>query len=149
MWYSKHIRLFMRRTGKLAVKTCDFLAFRRAAQRVSQFYDAQLAPSGLCMGEFAALVRLKRHKRVRLVEFFENTSFDRGAVNRNLRRLAEAGFIRIARPAIKERTTVTLTRQGLNALKRAVPFWQAAQIRFEVLNGGRLKNTLNGLLLES
>ena len=139
----------MRRTGKLAVKTYDFLALRRAAHRVSQFYDAQLAPSGLCLAEFATLVRLKRHKRIHLAEFFENTSWDRGTVNRNLRRLAEAGFIRIARPGVKERATVAMTRQGLNALRRAVPFWQAAQTRFEDLNGGMLKNTLNGLVLES
>lgn len=139
----------MRQMGKLAVKTCDFLALRRAAYRVSRFYDAQLAPSGLCMAEFATLVRLKHHKRVRLGEFFENTSWERSAVSRNLRRLAEAGFIRIGKSSVKERASVTMTRRGLGALKKAVPFWQAAQTRFEDLNGAMLKNTLNGLVLES
>lgn len=142
MQYWKHIRAFMRRVSKLAITSCDIVTFRKAAYRVSAFYDAQLAPSGLCMPEFATLVRLEREKRVKLEAFFENSVLEKSAVNRNLRHLSDAGLIR------NSRGMVTLTRRGLAALKKAVPLWQAAQIRFEALNGALLRETLNGLVLE-
>jgi DNA-binding MarR family transcriptional regulator len=148
MRYLKHIRPFMRRVSKLAIKTCDIVAFRKAAHRVSAFYDAQLAPCGLCISEFATLVRLSREKRVTLEALFESSTLEKRAVNRNLRRLTEAGLIRIAKSPSGERGIVTLTRQGVAALKKAVPLWQAAQSRFEALNGSLLRETLNGLVLE-
>lgn len=148
MRYWKHIRAFMRRVSKLAIKTCDIVTFARAARRISAFYDAQLAPSGLCMSEFATLVRLSREKRIKLEAFFVNSSLEKSAINRNLRHLTEAGLIRIAKPKAAGQGVVTLTRQGLAILKQAVPLWQMAQSRFEALNGPALRETLNGLVLE-
>ena len=147
MQYLKHIRPIMRRVSNLAIKTCDIVTFRKAAFRVSEFYDAHLAPSGLCMSEFATLARLKREKQVKFEAFFENSSLDRSAVNRNLRHLTEAGLIRIGKSGAG-RGVVTMTSRGLSALKKAVPLWQAAQARFEALNGALLRETLNGLVLE-
>jgi DNA-binding MarR family transcriptional regulator len=138
----------MRRVSKLAIKTCDIVTFAKAAHRISAFYDAQLAPSGLCMSEFATLVRLSREKRVTLEAFFENSSLEKSAVNRNLRHLCEAGLIRIAKPKAAGRGVVTLTRQGLSVLKKSVPLWRQAQSRFEALNGPALREALNGLVLE-
>jgi|SRR5690348_2988948 len=148
MRYLKHIRPFMRRVSKLAIETCDIVIFRKAAYRVSAFYDAQLAPAGLCMPQFATLVRLSREKQVQLEAFFENSSLEKSAVTRNLRQLTEAGLIRIGKPRAGSRGVVTLTRQGLAALKKAVPLWQMAQARFDSLNGAALRQTLNGLVLE-
>ena len=148
MRYLKHIRPFMRRVSRLAIKSCDIVAFRKAAHRVSEFYDAQLAPCGLCISEFATLVRLGREKRVELEAFFDSSVMEKNAVNRNLRRLTEAGLIQIAKSPSGGRDVVTLTRRGLAALKKAVPLWRAAQIRFEALNGSLLRETLNGLVLE-
>ena len=132
----------MRRVSKLAIKTCDIITFRKAAHRVSAFYDAQMAPSGLCMAEFATLVRLSREKRVKFEAFFESSALEKSVVTRNLRQLSEAGLIR------NHRGVVTLTRQGTSTLKKAVPLWQAAQRRFEALNGALLRDTLNGLVIE-
>ena len=148
MQYWKHIRPFMRRVSKLTIKTCDIVTFRKAAYRISAFYDAQLAPSGLCMSEFATLVRLSREKRVKLEAFFENRALEKSAINRNLRHLTETGLIRIGTPKAEGPGVVTLTRQGLATLKKAVPLWQVAQTRFEALNGAALRETLNGLVLE-
>jgi DNA-binding MarR family transcriptional regulator len=137
----------MKRVSKLAIESCDFVTFRRAAQRVSEFYDAQLAPCGLCISEFAALIRISRQKQVTLEAFFENSFLDRGATNRNLRRLNQAGLIRIARSSPRGRSMVTMTRRGLATLRKAVPLWRAAQTRFEEQNGPLLRETLNGLVL--
>jgi len=142
MRHWKHIRPFMRRVSKLAIKTCDIVTFRKAAHRISAFYDAQMAPSGLCMAEFATLVRLSREKQVKFEAFFESSALEKSVITRNLRQLSEAGLIR------NRRGMVTLTRQGFSALKKAVPLWQAAQSRFEALNGALLRDTLNGLVLE-
>ena len=147
MQYWKHIRAFMRRIPKLAIRTCDLVTFREATHRISAFYDAQLAPSGLCMSEFATLVRLSREKRVTFEAFFANSSLDKSAVSRNLRHLCEAGLIRVGKKA-EGRGMVTLTRQGLAVLKKALPLWRTAQSRFDALNGSALRETLNGLVLE-
>ncbi|HEY2835735.1 MAG TPA: MarR family winged helix-turn-helix transcriptional regulator [Rhizomicrobium sp.] len=137
----------MRRVSKLAIDSCDIVTFRRAAYRVSAFYDAQLAPCGLCISEFATLVRLCREKRVTFEAFFESSA-EKRAVNRNLRRLTEAGLIQITKSPSGGCGIVTLTRRGLGTLRKAVPLWQAAQARFEVLNGPALRETLNRLVLE-
>jgi len=137
----------MRRVSRLAIKTCDIITFRKAAYRVSAFYDAQLAPSGLCMAEFATLVRLNRDRRIKVEAFFENSALEKSTVNRNLRHLTDAGLIRIARSPSGGRGIVTMTRRGVSALKKAAPLWQAAQARFEALNGALLRETLNGLVL--
>ena len=148
MPYWKHIRPFMRRVSKLAIESCDIVTFRRAALRVVAFYDAHLASSGLCMSEFATLARLNREKRVKLEAFFENSALEKQAINRNLRHLSDAGLIRIGRPNAASRGAVTMTRQGLAKLRKAMPLWLAAQMQFEALNGTLLRETLNGLVLE-
>jgi len=78
----------------------------------------------------------------------ESSTLEKRAVNRNLRRLTEAGLIQIAESPSGHRGIVTLTRGGVAALKKAVPLWQVAQSRFEALNGSLLRETLNGLVLE-
>lgn len=138
----------MRRISKLAIKTCDIVTFRKAACRVSEFYDAQLAPSGLRMSEFATLVRLNRQRQINVEAFFESSTHERSTVNRNLRHLSETGLIRIAKSGTDGRGVVTMTRRGLSVLKKAVPLWRLAQDRFEALNGALLRETLNGLILE-
>src|SRR3569832_1252924 len=134
MRYLKHIRPFMRRVSKLAIKSCDIVAFRKAAHRVSEFYDAQLAPCGLCISEFATLVRLGREKRVELEAFFDSSVMEKSAINRNLRRLTEAGLIQITKTTTKKHNKKTHTQQNQTTQKKAVPLWRAAQIRFEALN---------------
>jgi len=148
MQYWKHIRAFMRRIPTLALRTCDIVTFRKAAHRISAFYDAQLAPSGLRMTEFATLVRLAHEKQVDFEAFFANSSLEKSAVSRNLRHLCEAGLIRIAKPQVRGRGMVILTRRGQAVFKKAVPLWRTAQSRFEALNGSNLRETLNGLVLE-
>jgi len=138
----------MRCVSKLAIQTCDIVTFRKAAFRVSAFYDAQLAPCGLRVSEFAALVRLRHEKQVKFEAFFEGSALEKSATTRNLRRLTEAGLIRIVKSRSGGRGVVSLTRQGLAALRKGVPLWQAAQARFEALNGAALRETLNGMVLE-
>ena len=132
----------------------NFIAVHKAAERISRFYDAQLAPSGLRNAQFAMLVLINELEEVGVNGIAENLALDRLTASKNLRALEEAGLIRIAASAHDgRRRTVTITPEGCIALKAAVPLWRGAQRHFEELNGAThaafMRTTLKSLIWES
>jgi len=139
---------------KLGVKDCNCGAMRKAMRRMSSFYDAQLAPSGLRATQFAILAALNEMGEVSINRMAEQMALDRTTAGKNLRPLEKAGLIKVAPSASDGRMRViTLTREGYNALKKAVPLWRSAQKSFEKWNGAEnaaaLRSTLRELRLES
>src|SRR3569623_3257659 len=121
---------------KLGVKDCNCGATRKAMRRMSSFYDAQLAPSGLRATQFAILAALNEIGEVSINRMAEQMALDRTTAGKNLRPLEKAGLIKVAPSANDGRMRViTLTREGYNALKKAVPLWRSAQKSFEKSNG--------------
>ena len=149
-----HIPVNMSGMEKLGVKDCNCGAMRKAMRRMSSFYDAQLAPSGLRATQFAILATLNEMGEVSINKMAEQMALDRTTAGKNLRPLEKAGLIKVAPSASDGRMRViTLSREGHNALKKAVPLWRAAQKSFEKWNGAEnaaaLRATLQGLRLES
>jgi DNA-binding MarR family transcriptional regulator len=132
----------------------NFMAMQKAADRIARFYDAQLAPSGLRITQFAILVLVNELEDVRVSSIAANLLLDRATTSRNLKQLAEAGLIRIA-PAAQDRRarSAAITARGHSQLKAAVPLWRRAQTRFEELNGvanaASMRTTLRNLVLEA
>lgn len=121
---------------------------------MSSFYDAQLASSGLRATQFAILATLNEMGEVSINKMAEQMALDRTTAGKNLRPLEKSGLIKVAPSASDGRMRViTLTREGFNALKKAVPLWRVAQKSFEKWNGAEnaatLRSTLQGLRLES
>jgi DNA-binding MarR family transcriptional regulator len=138
---------------KFGIRDCNCASLRRAARRLTSFYDSQLAPSGLRATQFAILALVNEMEEVSVNLIAERLGLDRTTAGKNLRPLEQAGFIEVvsARHDARQRA-ISVTRAGHAALKTAVPLWRQAQSRFEAANGAdkaaMLRETLKELVLD-
>ena len=138
---------------KFGIRDCNCASLRRAARRLTSFYDSQLAPSGLHATQFAILALVNEMEEVSVNVIAERLGLDRTTAGKNLRPLEQAGFIEVvaARHDARQRA-ISVTRAGHAALKTAVPLWRQAQSRFEAANGAdkaaMLRETLKELVLD-
>jgi DNA-binding MarR family transcriptional regulator len=130
-------------SGGLGVDRCNCKVLRQASRRISQFYDSKLAPAGLRVTQYSILSILYELQEVSVNELARHMDLDRTTTGKNLRPLERAGFAKVAPSAKDGRSrTITLTAEGLAALKAAAPLWREAQRVFEESNG---TETITGL----
>lgn len=111
---------------------CYCIALRKAARRVSSFYDEALAPTGISIAQFSLLKNIERRNSVSLTELGKLLELDRSTVGRNIKVLARAGLVEAAPGADDQReATVSLTEPGTAALRKSEPLWAKAQKRIE------------------
>jgi len=121
---------------RLSVDECNCNALRKAARRVSQFYDNKLRPTGLRISQFTILVIIWERASVSVNELAAYIELDRTTTGKNLRPLERAGLVLIAPdPADRRAKIVRLTPLGEQTLKRAAPLWREAQREFALRNG--------------
>src|SRR5579884_2825629 len=137
----------MEQAAKPGLKECNCVALRRAARRISNFYDAELAPSGLRATQFAILGLVHEMGEASVNSVAEKLELDRTTAGKNLRPLEKAGLISIgaSRSDARQRA-ISLTKTGAAALKQAVPLWRRAQSRFEAANGAAKAAQLRAML---
>ncbi|MTJ80863.1 MAG: winged helix-turn-helix transcriptional regulator [Telmatospirillum sp.] len=111
---------------------CNGTALRRATRRVSQLYDAVLAPSGLRSTQRSILAHIARAGSPSMGELATMLVLDRSALAHNLKPLDRDGLIAITvDPRDRRSRLVTLTGAGLQRLTASAALWQEAQRRFE------------------
>jgi DNA-binding MarR family transcriptional regulator len=139
--------MIMERSAKSELMACNCMALRRAARGISNFYDSQLAPSGLRATQFAILVLVNMLGEASVNAVAERLALDRTTAGKNLRPLEAAGLVNIA-PSKKDgrQRAIRLTKAGKAALKAAMPLWRRAQARFESANGADKAATLRATL---
>lgn len=126
---------------------CVCTALRQATRRVSQVYDAALAPAGISVNQFAILVRLGRIGPCAIPALADRLVMDRSTLGHLLRPLAERGFVSLAASERdRRRRTLDLTPDGRALIARAEPLWQAAQDRFEAAYGRHAAHDLRATL---
>ncbi len=126
----------MEQAAKLGVRDCNCVALRRAARRITNFYDSQLAPSGLRATQFSILALVHELEQAPVNSVAEKLDLDRTTAGKNLRPLEKAGLIHVAPSKSDARQRlISLTKAGQAALKQALPLWRRAQARFEAANG--------------
>jgi DNA-binding MarR family transcriptional regulator len=107
--------------------TCACTHVRKAARVITQFYDTLLEPSGLRMTQFIVLVTTALFEHHTVMQLAEKLAMDRSALAHTLRSLEEQGLVTVA-PGRDRRTRVArLTKQGRQAILRALPYWRQAQ----------------------
>src|SRR6201994_1091687 len=74
---------------------CNCTALRKATRRVSQLYDAALAPSGLKTTQRAILAELGRSERATVGELAAALVMDAGALAHTLKPLERDGFLAV------------------------------------------------------
>lgn len=132
------------------ISPCNGTALRKATRRVSQLYDAVLAPSGLRSTQRSILSHIARAGTPTMGELAAALVLDRSALAHNLKPLERDGFVSItADPRDKRSRLVGLTARGEGKLQESQLLWQSAQHRFETAFGvdeaRALRRTLAGI----
>jgi DNA-binding MarR family transcriptional regulator len=129
---------------------CNCTAMRKASRRVSQMYDAALAPAGLRATQFAVLSEIDRRADdpPTMRELADAMVMDRSTLGQNLRPL-ERDRLLAWEPsdADRRRKLVVLTAKGRAKRMQARSLWRAAQERFESTIGAAESASLRAILL--
>jgi DNA-binding MarR family transcriptional regulator len=144
----------MEQMARPGIGECNCAALRRAARRISNFYDSELAPSGLRATQFAILALVSGLEQASVNSVAERLGLDRTTAGKNLRPLEKAGLISVSASKNDARQhVISLTKAGAATLKQALPLWRRAQSRFETANGTakvtQLKTMLRDLKIEA
>ncbi len=129
---------------------CNSLATRKVSRRITQIYDAALAPSGLRSTQLVVLAHLNaRGKNApTLSKLAEDLVLDRSALGHNLRPLQRDGLIELQENENDRRQRhLVLTRLGKAKLQEAFPLWSKAQETFNTLYGEKEMADLRKTLL--
>jgi DNA-binding MarR family transcriptional regulator len=120
----------LRRDARALVETCPGAQSRRAARRITQFLDRELAATGISSAQLALLAEIAAAEDDTLGALAERTSLEQSTLSRNLRTLEKAGLIEItAVESDLRRRAAWLTEAGARRLEAAIPVWRKAQAK--------------------
>jgi DNA-binding MarR family transcriptional regulator len=133
---------------------CHCTALRKASRRLSQIYDAALAPTGIKSTQLSILAEINRRRSeppLSLNELAILLAMDRSTLGHNLRPLERRKLIAlIAGRKDGREKHVELTKTGQEKLAEARALWDRAQGSFEQQFGRKraadLRETLNDLI---
>lgn len=125
---------------------CTCAAIRRAARRVTRFYDQALAGCGLRVTQFSILATLEREGPVTLSTLADRVGMDRATMGHNLRPLEARGWVALTSGRDRRSRVVALTAGGLAIMHAAIPAWRGAQAAFEGAFGREEAAALRGVM---
>jgi DNA-binding MarR family transcriptional regulator len=150
MGISPYVRL--KEINMSSASPCMAASVRAAGRKLTQFYDAVMAESGLRITQYSILQELVRceHAPPTMGELAKSLVMDRSSLGQTLRPLERDGLIEFQRDATDgRRRPVALTDVGRAALAKAEPYWQQAQDafvnNFGVKQSAKLRETLIGI----
>jgi DNA-binding MarR family transcriptional regulator len=108
-------------------KTCTCFNLRKAARRVTSFFDAALKPSGLKVTQMTLLTAIRVLEPVTINRLAKAIVMDRTTMSRNVSLLAKKAMIDIESGEDLRTRKISLTGQGHSALVTAFPLWEKAQ----------------------
>ncbi|MEG3000817.1 MAG: MarR family winged helix-turn-helix transcriptional regulator [Comamonas sp.] len=116
---------------------CTSFMARSLSRKISQFYDDQLAPSGLRGTQFNMLVQARRVKDgpLTVTRLAELLNTDRTTLTRNLQTLQAQGLIEVVAGADARSRCVVVTEAGEQAYRRGAHYWRQAQQQVRTLCG--------------
>jgi DNA-binding MarR family transcriptional regulator len=122
--------------GAAGESRCSCTALRKATRRISQLYDAALAPSGLKTTQRAILGQINRSEPTTVGSLAEALVMDSGALAHTLKPLERDGFVAVmVDPDDRRNRLIRLTRQGRTKLAETDALWARAQAGFEAAFG--------------
>jgi DNA-binding MarR family transcriptional regulator len=128
---------------------CNGAALRKATRRVSQLYDAVLAPCGLRASQRSMLINIERAGNPTMTELAHALVLDRSALAHNLKPLERDGYVVLVRDERDGRSRrVQLTPPGKRKLAESNRLWQLAQNRFESAYGPERAASLRAALAD-
>ena len=106
---------------------CTCFNARRASRAVTQYYDDIMEPSGIKATQFTMLGAVALMGPASVTRLAEHLALDRTTLTRNLKVLADQGFVGISTGSDRRERVVRLTEDGQAAIRRATPVWHQAQ----------------------
>jgi DNA-binding MarR family transcriptional regulator len=117
---------------------CTCMRLRKVTRRVTQIYDAALAPSGLTTTQFGLLAVVRARPGISIGDLAERQVMDPTTLTRTLRPLEKLGLIDIRpHPDDRRRRVITPTARSQAVFAAALPMWRKAQAETAELLGPR------------
>lgn len=110
---------------RIAGCTCDRL--RKLARRLTQRYDAYLAPTGLRLTQYSLLAHLMRGGPATMSALAARLEMDRTTLTRNLKPLVDAGLVALDAGRDARERVVTISDRGQTVWRAAREQWRRAQ----------------------
>jgi DNA-binding MarR family transcriptional regulator len=127
---------------------CTCFRLRKLTRRMTQHYDARLAPAGLRLTQFSLLANL-RAGPLTMSALADRMEMDRTTLTRNLKPLADAGLVVVAPGDDARSRIVSLTDRGRDAWTAARELWRQAQDEVNGALGAEQVALLHATLDES
>lgn len=139
----------MTKTAMPGFSPCNNATLRRAARKLSRFYDDMIAPSGLKGTQYGLLYQIYVGSEPAMGTIAEEMVMDLSALGHTLKPLIRDGYIETFADKDDRRIKrVRLTTQGLAKLEEATKLWSTAQQRFEDMVGRQRAADLRAMLDE-
>jgi DNA-binding MarR family transcriptional regulator len=110
--------------------TCTCYALRKLARTVTRLYDQHLAAVGIKATQFA-LLRHVQHEALPITHLATLMGMERTTLTRNLRPLADAGWVAQAAGKDARVRVITITPEGQAKIREAKAAWRTAQAELE------------------
>ena len=121
----------VRNASELAdCRNCLCLASRKAARKITAFYDRRLRSHGVRVTQFTILAMLMLRGATPLTVLAKSLGMDRTTLTRNVALLEARGWARIdADDADARSHVISVTGAGEKVVQAALPAWREAQAK--------------------
>jgi DNA-binding MarR family transcriptional regulator len=129
---------------------CNAGAVRKAARKLAQMYDTELAPAGLNICQYGILSAINSRGAAlpSVQELAEELVVDRSTLGQNLRPLERDGLISLLTdPNDRRVRLIAMTKLGIAKFRDGNKYWQIAQDRFETVFGKEEAAKLRSVLI--
>ncbi len=106
---------------------CYCIALRRAANRITEYYDQLLRPCGITINQFSILATLSAMDGCGTGTLARRLQLEKSTLVRTLQPLLKAGYIEDSAPEGSRARELHLTPAGRTILADAKPVWKEAQ----------------------
>lgn len=116
--------------GVGGISGCSSSKLRQLSRRVSQHFDAVVAPAGLKTTQYSLLTHIARLGPVRPGQLADAMEMDASTLTRNLQPLVAQGWVRVGPGDDARSRQVSITPSGRDKRTQAQREWQRAQRAF-------------------
>jgi DNA-binding MarR family transcriptional regulator len=110
-----------------ACRQCACSAARRKSRELTRFYARTMRGSGLRSPQFTLLATLIQTGPMAATRLAGFLGLERTTLTRNLRPLLRDGLVAVEDDADRRVHKIAITTKGVEAARRAFPFWRKAQ----------------------
>ena len=110
---------------------CYCITLRRAAQAISDLYDAHMAAIGITVNQYSLLSKLGHYPNCSVSELAEYARLERTTVVRALKPLTAQGWIKDLSDEGERKRNLCLTAEGEEIVKKGKVIWHQEQEEIE------------------